>query len=202
MPSQRRVQADSVDLTAKARIRNSALALYADFGEDGTSMRAIAEAAGVTVGLVVHHYRTKDGLREAVERWIVELYAKAIAQVPEGGSPREVATARDTAVATMLEENPAVVNYLRRAVLDLTGHRGHILEMLTDFTAEQVDSLRTAGLASTAHRDSSQVTGVLVRQLGHLFLQPMIDSTWARLAPDATEEEKPRLVIRVMDPGA
>ena len=54
------------DLTAKARIRNAALDLYAANGEDGTSLRTVATAAGVTVGLVVHHYGTKDGLREAV----------------------------------------------------------------------------------------------------------------------------------------
>ena len=44
------------DLTAKARIRNAAFALYANYGEDATSMRAIAEAAGVTVGLVAVSY--------------------------------------------------------------------------------------------------------------------------------------------------
>ncbi|MEN8674230.1 TetR/AcrR family transcriptional regulator [Nocardioides sp.] len=202
VPSGSRATAGSADLTAKARIRNAALALYADNGEDGTSMRAIAEAADVTVGLVVHHYRTKDGLRDALERRIVEFFADAITQAPDGRSAREVAIARDAAVARMLEENPAVVNYLRRAVLDPTGGRSHILEMLADFTAEQVAALRTAGLASTAHRDTSQVIGVLVRQLGHLFLQPMIDSTWTRLAPDAPLEEKPQLVIRVLDPEA
>lgn len=42
-------------------------------------MRSIAEAAGVTVGLVVHHFGTKDGLRAPLERRIVELFAEAIA---------------------------------------------------------------------------------------------------------------------------
>ena len=79
MSSTRRPEASSSDLTAKARIRNAALDLYADFGEDATSMRAVAEKAGVTVGLVVHHYSTKDGLREAVEQRIVDLFADAIA---------------------------------------------------------------------------------------------------------------------------
>lgn len=190
------------DLTAKARIRNAALALYADFGEDGTSMRAIAAATGVTVGLVVHHFQTKDGLRDAIEQRIVELFSEAIAEVPASGSPRGVARDRDAAVGRMLGDNPAVVGYLRRAVLDVTGHRGHILEMLTELTAEQVASLRNVGLASTAHRDSSQVIGILVRQLGTLFLQPMIDSAWSQLAgPDAPDEEKPQLMIRVADPG-
>lgn len=195
--------ADAADLTAKARIRNAALELYADFGEDGTSMRAIAAAAGVTVGLVVHHFRSKDGLREAIEGRIVDLFAEAIERAPDGGGARAVAGARDAAVARMLEENPAVVGYLRRALLDATGHRGRILERLTAFTHEQVASLRRTGLATTAHRDSSQTIGVLVRQLGELFLQPMVDSAWDQLAgPDAPASDKPRLVIRVEDPSA
>lgn len=188
------------DLTAKARIRNAALQLFATFGESGTSMRAIANEAGVTVGLVVHHFQTKDGLRDAVEDHIVEQFEAAIAEAPAAVGAREVAAARDASVAKMLEGSPAVVSYLRRALLDVTGHDGLLLAKLTDLTAQQVASLRSAGLASTHHRDSSQVIGVLVRQLGSLFLQPMVDSAWERLVgPDASDEGKPRLAIGVSD---
>ena len=188
------------DLTAKARIRNAALALYANYGEDATSMRAIADAAGVTVGLVVHHFRTKDGLREAIEQQIVDLFFGAIAQVPLEGTTAEIAAARDEAVADMLSDNPAVVGYLRRALLDPMGHRGRILEMLTDLTAKQVATLRNVGVASKAQRDSSQVIGVMIRQLGQLFLQPMVDSMWNQLAgPNAAEDDKPLLVVKVQE---
>lgn len=201
MPTSGPVPAE--DLTAKARIRNAALELYAEAGEDGTSMRAVAAAAGVTVGLIVHHFQTKDGLREAIERHVVELFAHAIDQAPTTGGARAVTKARDESVARMLEERPAVVGYLRRALLDTPGRGGLMLEKLAELAAEQVASLRTAGLASTSPRDTSQVIGVLVRQLGHLFLQPMIDSAWSQLAgADAPEAEKPQLVIRVVEPGA
>lgn len=194
-------QADN-DLTAKARIRNAALALYADYGEDATSMRAIADAAGVTVGLVVHHFKTKDGLRDAVEQRIVGLFAQAINQTPIEGTAAAVAAARDAAVARMLADNPAVIGYLRRAVLDATGHRGRVLEMLTKLAAEQVATLRRAGVASREQRDSSQTIGVMVRQLGQLFLQPMVDSMWTQLAgPDADEDDKPNLVVKVQESG-
>lgn len=189
------------DLTAKARIRNAALALYARFGEDATSMRAIAHEAGVTGGLVVHHFGSKDGLRDAVEQHVVELFAGAIERAEAPQDPRDIARVRDKSVGEMLEANPAVVGYLRRAVLDATGHRGRILELLTELTAQQVASLRSAGLASVETRDSIQVIGILVRQLGHLFLQPMIDRTWTQLADqDVSDDEKPQLVIRVVDP--
>jgi AcrR family transcriptional regulator len=191
----------SGDLTAKARIRNAALELYADFGEDGTSMRAIAAAAGVTVGLVVHHFTTKDGLREAIEHRVVELFAEAVSAVPADTDPTRVVAASDEAVARMLAAHPAVIGYLRRAVLDQTGHRGRILEMLTDLSAERVATLREAGTASTTQRDSHQIIGLMVRQLGQLFLQPMVDTMWERLAGPGADG-KPQLVVKVQDPGA
>jgi AcrR family transcriptional regulator len=65
-------RATNEDLTAKARIRNAALDLYAQYGEDGVSLRAIAAAAGVTLGVVQHHFKSKAGLRDAVDRLVVD----------------------------------------------------------------------------------------------------------------------------------
>src|SRR5947209_13632787 len=42
------------DLTGKARIRDAAMALFAKQGVAATSLRAVARAAGVSPGLVVH----------------------------------------------------------------------------------------------------------------------------------------------------
>jgi TetR/AcrR family transcriptional regulator, regulator of cefoperazone and chloramphenicol sensitivity len=190
-------RASSEDLTAKARIRNAAMDLYAEYGEDHTSMRAIAAAAGVTVGLVVHHFGTKDRLRDAVDQLVVDYFAQAIAQAPITGTPAEIGAARDAAVAGMLAANPAVVNYLRRAVLNPNTSGGPLLERLTDLARREVTQLRAAGVASTTRPESSQVIGVMVRQLGRLFLQPMIDAMWRQLAePGATDADKPILEVR------
>jgi TetR/AcrR family transcriptional regulator, regulator of cefoperazone and chloramphenicol sensitivity len=190
-------RASGEDLTAKARIRNAAMDLYAQDGEDHTSMRAIAAAAGVTVGLVVHHFGTKDRLRDAVDQLVVDYFAQAIAQVPATGTPAEIGVARDAAVAEMLAANPAVVNYLRRAVLNPNPPAGRLLERLTELARKEVTQLRATGVASTTRSESSQVIGVMVRQLGHLFLQPMIDAMWRQLAePGATDADKPILEVR------
>lgn len=99
-------RATNEDLTAKARIRNAALDLYAQYGEDRISLRDIASAAGVTLGLVQHHFKTKAGVRDAVDQLVVDYFAHALAQVPAEGSARHVAAARDEAVARMLRDNP------------------------------------------------------------------------------------------------
>jgi TetR/AcrR family transcriptional regulator, regulator of cefoperazone and chloramphenicol sensitivity len=55
------------DLTARARIRDAALELFGERGYRGTSIRDIARAAGVSPGLVQHHFGSKEGLRQACD---------------------------------------------------------------------------------------------------------------------------------------
>ena len=134
----------------------------------------VGRAAGVAVGLVQHHFKTKDGLRVAVEQLVVDYYALAIASVPDEGAPAQVAAARDEAVRHMLATHPTVVNYIRRAVLDPQG-KSELLERLTDLSRREISKLRYSGKTSTRRSESSQVIGLMVRQLGQLLMQPMID---------------------------
>lgn len=186
------------DLTAKARIRNAALDLYAEHGEERVSLRAIATAAGVTLGLVQHHYKTKAGLRDSVDQLVVDYFAQTVNSVDSQGNPATVAAARDAAVREMLAANPAVVQYLRRAVLDPSERNIHLVDALVELTRHEVAAMRNAGLASTRRPESTQVVDVLMRQLGDLLLQPLVDAAWDRIAgtDDAT---KPQLTISVTD---
>jgi len=61
----------SADLTAAARIRDAAIQ---EFGEHGfaVGLRTIAEAAGVSAALVIHHFGSKEGLRKACDDYIAE----------------------------------------------------------------------------------------------------------------------------------
>ncbi|OHV04989.1 TetR/AcrR family transcriptional regulator [Mycobacterium talmoniae] len=189
-------RATNEDLTAKARIRNAALDLYAQYGEDRVSLRDIASAAGVTLGLVQHHFKTKAGLRDAVDQLVVDYFAHALAEVPAERGTRRVAAARDEAVAAMLRDNPPVVNYVRRALLEPSEDRMHLLDVLIDLTRREVATLRGSGLASTKRPESTQILAVLVRQMGELLLQPMVDAVWERVAA-SVDDPKPRLHITV-----
>jgi AcrR family transcriptional regulator len=61
----------SADLTAVARIRDAAIEQFGQHGF-GVGLRAIAEAAGVSAALVIHHFGSKDGLRNACDEYIAE----------------------------------------------------------------------------------------------------------------------------------
>jgi TetR/AcrR family transcriptional regulator, regulator of cefoperazone and chloramphenicol sensitivity len=57
------------DLTARARIREAAIALFAEKGIAATTIRDIAQAAGVSSGLLRHHFGSKEGLRDACDEY-------------------------------------------------------------------------------------------------------------------------------------
>ncbi len=61
----------STDLTASARIRDAAIA---EFGAHGfeVGLRTIAETAGVSAALVLHHFGSKDGLLRACDDYVAE----------------------------------------------------------------------------------------------------------------------------------
>lgn len=57
------------DRTAIARIRDAAIEQWGQHGFN-VGLRAIAEAAGVSAALVIHHFGSKEGLRKAVDDYI------------------------------------------------------------------------------------------------------------------------------------
>ena len=74
------------DLTTTARIRDAAIR---QFGEHGfsTGVRVIATAAGVSAGLVIHHFSSKDGLRKACDEYIAEQIRSAKTESIQSSDP-------------------------------------------------------------------------------------------------------------------
>ena len=129
---------------------------------------------------------------------IVVYFSAAIAEVPIEGTTAEIAAARDNAVRRMLEQNPPVVDYVRRALLEQSDSHLHLLDVLVDLTRREVGALRKSGRASTKRRESTQIIAVLARQLGELLLAPLVDAVWDRLA-SPNDKRKPRLRVTVED---
>lgn len=59
------------DLTAAARIRDAAIDVFGRRGFDVASVREIAQEAGVSPALVIHHYGSKDKLREHCDDYLI-----------------------------------------------------------------------------------------------------------------------------------
>lgn len=64
------------DLTTQARIRRAAIKLFGRHGFD-VGLRAIADEADVSLGLIRHHYGSKEKLREACDAYVLDEIAHA-----------------------------------------------------------------------------------------------------------------------------
>jgi AcrR family transcriptional regulator len=76
----------SADLTAAARIRDAAIEQFGQRGFD-VGLRTIAEAAGVSAALVIHHFGSKDGLRKACDDFIAEEIRESKAEALQSNDP-------------------------------------------------------------------------------------------------------------------
>ncbi len=110
------------DQTARAHIRDCALSLFADRGFDVVTIREIAACADVSPALVLHHYGSKEGLREAVDAHVAGLFDAMLNQEPEDWAALiDQGPAASAGFAEMLlsnlPEGTRVPAYLRRLFL-------------------------------------------------------------------------------------
>ncbi|MFZ0906895.1 MAG: TetR family transcriptional regulator [Mycobacterium sp.] len=98
------------DLTAAARIRDAAIEQFGAHGF-GVGLRSIAEAAGVSAALVIHHFGSKDGLRKACDDYVAEEIRDSKSEAMRSSDP-----ATWFAALAEIEEYAPVMAYLVRTV--------------------------------------------------------------------------------------
>lgn len=101
------------DLTARARIRDVAMALFAERGVKATTIRGIAEAAGVSPGLVQHHFGSKEELRQTCDEYVISYLRE---QVEVGVTGRNLD--KPEFVEHVHRTAPPLMKYLGRALVD------------------------------------------------------------------------------------
>ncbi len=118
------------DLTARARIRNAALRYFTEYGYDRATIRDIARAAGVSPGLVRHHFGSKDELRKACDSYALESLHAYVEQAmtDEGLNPKNIAEARDPLHPYQ--------QYLARALIDESEVAAQIFDEMVAVTEQ------------------------------------------------------------------
>ncbi|WP_237843337.1 TetR/AcrR family transcriptional regulator [Cellulosimicrobium cellulans] len=100
------------DLTTRARIRDAAIERFARDGF-GASVRSVAADVGVSHALVVHHFGSKDGLRQVCDEHVLEQIRTAKAETIVGASSGTFLQYFTTA-----EQYATLVGYVLRSLLD------------------------------------------------------------------------------------
>ena len=124
------------DLNTRARIRDAAIGVFGEAGF-GVGVRAIAKAAGVSPGLVNHHFGSKDGLREACDEHVRTVIRQAKQEYVQ--HPSAAATLQALAE---IEEYAPHIAYLMRTFQ--TG--GALMVTLFEQMRTDVENYLTVGI--------------------------------------------------------
>ncbi|MCV7347566.1 TetR/AcrR family transcriptional regulator [Mycolicibacterium rhodesiae] len=107
----------SVEGSRRSAIIQAALELFALRGTAETTLQTIADAAGVSVGLVQHHFTSKVGLIAAVEAHALEVIGAVMAQ-PMPQSPAESAPEIGRRVSRLFAEHVAALDFMGRQLVE------------------------------------------------------------------------------------
>lgn len=149
------------DLTARARIREAAIRLFTEHGVDRTAIRDIAIAAGVSGGLIRHHFGSKDGLRLACDTYVFnELVRFKLEALEQGRADPDFLVTFDTRQVLLRR-------YFGRAMIDRSSAAASRFEEMVDGTEQWFKDHSDYDLADTracAAVLASMTIGVLAMQ--------------------------------------
>jgi AcrR family transcriptional regulator len=163
------------DRTARAIIRDEALRLFAAHGPDAVTVRQIAAAASVSPGLVVHHFGSKEGLRDAVDQYVLGSFEAMFAETtgeyaPDLYDPAATGSLAEAIVRHLPPGSP-VPAYLRRLVLDGGDAGRELFRRLYQMSTALMDSLVRAGLADPGADPAVRVAFLMANDLAVLLLR-------------------------------
>lgn len=179
------------DLTTKARIRDGAIAQFGSSGFTATTVRSIAGKVGVSPALLLHHFGSKDGLRQACDDYILDWYAAAVAAIAEDDSAGTV--------IGMLDERPEmmpIAGYVRRALVDGGPSAGRIFDAVVADTESYLQRSVVSGRIRPTDDEHGRALLMVVTSLGsHLLAE--------HLAPPGTPPDQLLTAVsdRLMLPG-
>jgi AcrR family transcriptional regulator len=177
------------DLTSRARIRDAAMRLFAEHGERTTTIRAVAERAGVAPGLVSHHFGNKQGLRDACDDYVLDYLQQIIQQ---GVDDRGVA---DPAYLDSVYRNAAdVMRYVARALVDGSAGAAALFDNLVALTEEYLADHSSQGSQSDPR---TQAAVLVAMRLGVWVLHPHLMRVLG--ADELTPQLLARLSAAVLD---
>jgi AcrR family transcriptional regulator len=125
---------EAEDLTARARIRDAALEQFAEHGFERATIRGIAQAAGVSPGLLRHHFGSKEDLRAAVDAYVEAEILKVNDEIMKAGQ-----TASFSAAINSRETVDRFRPYLTRALSEGSSSLDTFFAVIVNATQEHFE---------------------------------------------------------------
>lgn len=159
------MRSPATDLTTRARIRDAALALFGARGFTGTSVRAIADEAGVSAALVIHHFGSKEALRSVCDAHIVD---EVIGRKQQLAASGDLSTTMRRWLADV-DSHRASLDYLARMITDGSEAGVRLFDDLVERTASMIAAEVVAGRMRAS--SDPRMTAVIVAAHG---LMPLL----------------------------
>jgi AcrR family transcriptional regulator len=164
----------------KLRLIKVAMRMFADKGYDGITVRDISAAADVSVGLINHHFGSKEGLREAVDRYFIEQFEEVLFE------QRPVPTSADEGIAQSVEFTENWINrhiddwdltkaYMRRALLEGSDWGAGLFDRFYNVARTAVDRSDADGNIRPDVDRLWLPLLVMYLELGTLLLEPYVE---------------------------
>jgi len=139
------------------QLLRAGMTLFAERGFSGTGLREIAAKAGVSLGLVRTHFGSKDGLRAAIDAYVLEEIKALYAVVIKHSATEALQRAVEDAVEWITRDRDALM-YARMALMEKTPGSQALFDQMLAIMRQFVDVNAERGL-----------------------LQPDVDRDWAAI---------------------
>ncbi|MCB2175422.1 MAG: TetR/AcrR family transcriptional regulator; helix-turn-helix transcriptional regulator [Actinomycetales bacterium] len=165
----------------KVLLRDTALTLFAERGVDGVSVRDVASAAGVSPGLVVHHFGTKDALRQAVDDHVFGLMETMLEAAASELDPGQMAGPDAGGLAAgiaglfaqYLPPDSPVPAYVRRLLM--SGDAGRALfRRWFDMTVAMIHAWTATGLLRPTSDPEAMAAFLLLNDLAVFLMRDQV----------------------------
>ena len=162
------------------RIRDAAISQFARLGFAGASVRSIAAEAGVTPGLIVHHFGTKAALRDDCDARVLD-----VLMGPERSTDPGVLAGR------LMDAGPVpYVAYLTGMLQAEPDRADAVFDRILEATRGVVREQRAAGLLKDDVSDDAFAALLAVYGLAPLLLPRQLARAFGReeLTPDVLSD--------------
>lgn len=174
--------ADAVEsIAGKERLLATAMRLFAEKGFDGVTVRDLSAAASVSVGLINHHFGSKEGLREAVDRYFLSQFEEVLLDsrpalgARADNSAESFADWLDDWIARHVDSWDMSKAYMRRAILEGSDWGAGLFERFYQVVRTSVDRLDAeGGIRPDVDRLWLPLL-IVYLDLGTLLLEPYVE---------------------------
>lgn len=156
--------------TGRERIIGTAIAHFGAHGYTGSSLKAIAGDAGVSQALIVHHFGSKAGLRDACDQRVLGDIRSRRRQTLSRGQTIDL-----SAALRAVDLEPTEMRYLARALQDGSERFDHLVDAMVADTQAYLEAGEGSGLITTTPDPYARAVVLTVWTLGALSLHRHVD---------------------------